>query len=179
MATQYAFSPSQDDFPYGYSYYPETRFDIDRQTAGFQAGEIGIEGNEIGYKYGENNLAIQADWRGEASGFDLGLAVEFRLAGMNSPANAWGDLVNQPEGTRWLADAVLEKRLLAGFSASRLFGSWRLSAALTAGVAFDALALRASADDATSHVWLYEPVAGNTLPVFKLTLGAAYEWRIR
>jgi hypothetical protein len=177
MATQYCFSPSQDAYPYGYSYYPETRFDIDRQAAGFQPAVLAIEDNEIGYKYGENNLAIQADWRGEASGFDLGFSLEFRLAGMNSPANPWGDIVNQPAGTRWLNDDVLEKRMLAGFSASRRIGNWRLYADLTAGVAFDALAIRASKD--AYMVWLFEPVTGNTVPIFKLFAGAAYEWRLR
>jgi hypothetical protein len=183
MATKYTFSSSQSDIPYGYTYYPETRFDIDRQTEGFQSGEIGIEENQIGYKYGANNLAIQADWRNRLRDFDLDASLEFRLAGENGPANPWCDL-NAQDTSHWLDDAVLEKRILASVSASRNLGDWRLFAGIIGGVAFDALELRApdplyASETGGDSVWLYAPVAGKNVAVLKLRIGASYSWKVR
>jgi hypothetical protein len=183
MATKYTFSPSQSELPYGYTYYPDTRFDIDRQTADFQQGEISIEDNEIGYKYGENNLALQADWRDRLWGCDFFASIEFRLAGENSPANPWGDL-NAEDTTHWLDDTVLEKRILASLSASRDFGSWHLFAAIVGGVAIDALELRApdplyASSSGGDSVWLYAPVSGKNVAVLKFKLGARYSWKVR
>ncbi|MHB0896449.1 MAG: hypothetical protein ACYC1A_02730 [Spirochaetales bacterium] len=195
-ATKYTFEPSEMNgavpndeqiiCSYGYSYYPETRFDYDWQTASFQPGAIAIEDNMIGYKYGENNIAIQVDWQGKSSGFDIKANAEFRLAGANSPANPWHDLLDNPlDGTHWLDDAVLEKRIMVGFSASRDFGSWTLGLSVLSGVAFDAMELRAPtvADApgvslADSRIWIYEPVAGNTKMLLKLSLGASYRWQL-
>jgi hypothetical protein len=183
MATKYTFSSSQSDYPYGYSYYPETRFDIDRQTAGFQPGEIGIEENQIGYKYGANNLAIQADWRDRLWDFDLDASLEFRLAGENGPANPWCDL-NAQDRTHWLDDAVLEKRILASVSASRNLGDWRLFAGIVGGVAIDALELRApdplyASASGGDSVWLYAPVDGKNVAILKFRIGASYAWKVR
>lgn len=196
-ATKYTFEPSEMNgadpdseqiaCSYGYSYYPETRFDYDWQTSGFQAGAIAIEDNMIGYKYGENNVAIQADWKGKSAGFDLAANAEFRLAGANSPANPWHDLLDNPvDGTHWLDDAVLEKRVMVGFSASRDFGAWTLGLSVLGGVAFDAMELRKPTVSASltvsladSDIWIYEPVAGNTKMLLKLSLGARYRWKLR
>lgn len=196
-ATKYTFEPSEMNganpdaeqiaCSYGYSYYPETRFDYDWQTSGFQAGAIAIEDNMIGYKYGENNIAIQADWNGKSSGFDLAATAEFRLAGANSPANPWHDLLDNPvDGTHWLDDAVLEKRVMVGFSASRVFDAWTVGMSVLGGIAFDAMELRAPTVAASSgvsladsNIWIYEPVAGNTKMLLKLSLGAKYRWRLR
>ncbi|MDP2791782.1 MAG: hypothetical protein Q8O15_08535, partial [Rectinemataceae bacterium] len=198
-ATKYTFEPSEMfDAPanvireqiacsYGYSYYPETRFDKDWENAGFQPGAIAIEDNMIGYKYGQNNIAIQADWRGKSAGFDLAANAEFRLAGANSPANPWHDLTNDPQdGTHWLDDPVLEKRILVGFSASRDFGDWTLGLSVLTGVAFDAMELRRptvatspSVAPADSDIWIFEPEAGNTKMLLKLSLGASYRWKLR
>ena len=199
-ATKYTFEPSemtggdldkvkseQIACSYGYSYYPETRFDYDWQTSGFQAGAIAIEDNMIGYKYGQNNVAVQVDWKGKSAGFDLKANAEFRIAGANSPANPWHDLLNNPlDGTHWLDDPVLEKRVMAGFSASRDFGAWTLGFSVLSGVAFDAMELRkpvvVTSDPvapADTDIWIYEPVAGNTKLLLKLSLGARYRWKLR
>lgn len=196
-ATKYTFEPSemsggdvkkeQIACSYGYTYYPETRFDKDWISSGFQAGAIAIEDNMIGYKYGQNNVAVQADWRGKSAGFDLKANAEFRLAGANSPANPWHDLLDNPlDGTHWLDDVVLEKRIMAGFSASRNFGAWTLGLSVLSGVAFDAMELRKptvvafdTVSPADSDIWIYEPVAGNTKLLLKLSLGASYRWKLR
>ena len=154
---------------------------------------IQIEDNSVGYKYGENNLALQLDWKGEAAGFALGAGLEFRLSGSNSPANPWGDWNSYPDGgTRWLDEDLLEKRILAGFEASREFGPWRVYAKLRAGAAFDALSLRASRcyDDADIEgagnetpveklIYLFSPTEGLTVPIFSATLGGSYRLELR
>lgn len=172
---------------YGYAYYPDTVFNI--SMTGTDWAAIGIEDNNIGYKYGENNLALQIDWLGNLAGFDLGAALEFRLAGANSPANPWGDWHTYPDGgTRWLKDDVLEKRVLATFKAGRSFGDWRIYGILKAGMAFDALSLRYSKDldDVTGAansgketsleklIMLWAPTAGLDKFIFKFTLGGSY-----
>lgn len=192
-ATKYTFEPvqmtgsgtvayNQNTQAYGYTYYPETRFDGDWITAGFQGKEIGIEDNMIGYKYGENNLALEVNWKKDFSGYVLGSALEFRLAGSNSPANPYHDLIVQPQtGTVWLDDPVLEKRITLNIQAAKIFGPWSLFASLTGGYAFDALELRDpigtwSATDscADRYIQFYVPVAGNNKAIFRLTLGATY-----
>lgn len=198
-ATRYTFEPSEMyDLPakvwseqiacsYGYSYYPETRFDKDWQNAGFQPGTIAIEDNMIGYKYGQNNLAVQADWRGRIAGFDMVAEAEFRLAGANSPANPWHDLTNDPQdGTHWLDDPVLEKRVMFGASMARTLGSWTVGLSVRGGIAFDAMELRkpsvatsTSVAPADSDIWIFEPVAGNTKYLLSLSLGASYRRSLR
>jgi len=188
-ATKYTFEPISMKDPanwegkaYGYTYYPDTRFNYD--DAGADLREISIEDNALGYIYGENNIAFRGDWRNSLSGFDLMAALEFRLMGSNSPANPWQDSDYHPgDGSHLLDDAVLEKRFLASFDASRQFGNWRLGLMLKGGVAFDALELREPTEGGTSdgdkYIWLYAPKKGNTIPIFRLTIGGSYAWKMR
>lgn len=170
---------------YGYSYYPDTRFDI-ASEGGPDWKAISIEDNAIGYQYGENNLALQAGWTGGLAGFELDASLEFRLAGENSPVNPWGDLHHfLPGGTRWLAEPLLEKRILLGLSASHRFGDWKAFGSLLGGAALDALTLRPSAGpDAADggiekELYIYAPTAGLTQKILRVTLGVSYEWRAR
>jgi len=198
-ATKYTFEPSemydsaskvwseQIACSYGYSYYPETRFDKDWKTPGFQPGVIAIEDNMIGYKHGQNNLAMQLDWRDRFAGFKTSAEGEFRIAGANSPANPWHDLTNDPQdGTHWLDDAVLEKRLMLSISMARDIGNWTFKMSARGGVAFNAMELRkptvassVSVAPADSDIWIFEPVAGNTKYLLSLTVGAGYRWNLR
>jgi len=187
MATKYTFEPSNaglDSDAYGYSYYPETRFSTYWQDAGTTVDSaIAVEDNEIGYKYGENNLAVQIDWRGSLGGFDLGGALEFRLAGSNSPANpGHDDSAVLSDGTKWLDEDVLEKRFILALGLARSFGPWRFSGVLSTGLALDALELRASTTTTSgtaNDIWIYSPVSGNTKFIFALRLGVVYSlgWR--
>jgi hypothetical protein len=186
MATKYCFEPSNADKSadaYGYSRYPETRFQSYWQDLGRTVtSPIAIEDNELGYMYGENNLAIRADWKGEAGGYDLGAWIEYRLSGSNSPANPGHDDERvRSTGTRWLDDTVLEHRVLSKATASRNFGPWRLFAEIEAGVAFNALELRAptSGTSGTANdTWIYTPAPGSTKPIFGIRLGGRYSLAI-
>lgn len=182
MATKYTFEPSNANKAtdaYGYTYYPETRFSSYWQDAGATVTkEIAVEDNAIGYKYGENNLAVQLDWMAAKWGLDLGAALEFRLSGSNSPANPGHDDPSiQSNGSRWLDDLVLEKRLLLALGVARRLGPWRVHGTLVGGVAFDALQLEPSTTTApltANDIYIYRPLAGNTRAVFSINLGASY-----
>ncbi len=169
---------------YGYTYYPDTRFDWSNQGNGdYQA--IAIEDNAIGYKYGENNLAFQGDWMDRLFGLDLYAGLELRIAGSNSPANPWGNLASHPYGTKMLNESVLEKRILATFSVGKQIGDWRLSGTVTGGVALDALGLAAPAPSSdpdplwTQPLWIYRPQEGVNKLILKLMFAATYSWKIR
>ena len=192
-ATEYSFEGNQmttEDQAsncYSYTYYPDTRFDHDWETAGYQYAPIAIEDNLIGYQYGENNIATRLEWQGRASDLELSSYFEFRLMGSNSPANTWHDGTVDPEdGTHWLEDAVLEKRFLLGLGASRKMAAWRFTGEIVAGLAIDALRLRSptdvddsSASDADRYVWIYAPVEGQIDPIFRVKLGASYAIGVR
>jgi hypothetical protein len=190
-ATKYTFAPStmssgtENTMAYGYTYFPDTRFDIGWNTPGFQPKTIAIEDNMIGYKYGENNLALELSWNKAFPFATLAAAFEFRLAGSNSPTNPWHDLTTDPQsGFEWLNDPVLEKRFLLSLGGQKNTGPWLFSASLTAGIALDALELRAPTPPtatwppATSLVdqksYIFTPTPGNTKPLLNLTLRIAY-----
>ncbi|WP_158904991.1 hypothetical protein [Rectinema subterraneum] len=192
-ATKYTFAPStmrsgtESTLAYGYTYFPDTRFDIGWNTAGFQPKAIATEDNMIGYKYGENNLALELSWNKAFPFATLASAFEFRLAGSNSPTNPWQDLTYDPQsGFEWLNDPVLEKRFLLSLGGEKSAGPWLFSASLTGGIALDALELRppnpptggwpAGASLVDQKSYIFAPVAGNTKPLFRLTLGIAYRF---
>ena len=179
MATKYTYEPSNSGSytdAYGYTYYPETRFTTYWEGSGTTTAEIGLEDNEIGYKYGENNLAVEVDWVGSACGLDLGAAFEFRLAGANSPANpGYGAGKIESNGTKWLDDAVLEKRFMLTAAVAKRLGAWRLYGSLSGGVALDSMMLVApSASAGMAGIYYYEPIEGNTVGIFCLDIGASY-----
>jgi hypothetical protein len=179
----------QSQNAYSYTYYPDTVFEHDWQVdPSLYSGNlapISIEDNLIGYQFGENNIALRLDWKGQVAGCDLGAYLEFRLMGSNSPANSWHDLVVDPlNGTRWFDDPAIEKRLVLDMSGSRRFGAWRVFGELETGVAIDALRLSdpiydATASDADNYVYIFEPKAGQIDPILRVTLGASYSIDIK
>jgi hypothetical protein len=182
MATRYTFAPSYgNNFfgyynPYGYTYYPDTTYEVAGNARAFSS-----EDNLIGYKYGENNLALRLDWRGGLASFEVDSFVELRLSGSNSPANPWGDLISQPNGTHFLDDPVIEKRVIAELAVKRRFGDWELALGLLGGVAFDALQLRNPLPSASTSnpmdavIPLWAPVSGLVLPLGRASFSVS--WR--
>jgi hypothetical protein len=192
MATKYTFEPSNGGAAtnaYGCSYYPDTQYTTWWQDAHEDVtAPISIEDNEIGYKYGENNLAVQVDWKGSLWGLNLGSALEFRLAGANAPSDPGQGLGYMPwVGAQWLDDPVLEKRFMLFFSAAKQLGNWVLYAKAGAGVAFDALVLTSVTEPGNpdeppyptsfgTSTAVFIPVAGNTQYILSLTLGATWHY---
>jgi hypothetical protein len=190
-ATKYTFEPitmnkaSQlEENCYGYAYYPDTRFDDSYDFDFSNPQPIQIEDNSIGYKYGENNLAFQADWKYERKNdYKLCAALEYVIAGSNGSDNPWQDLAAHPEGTKLLNDSVLENRIVAKFAGTKSLGNWDFSAKLIAGVRINAMELvapDASTDSPyTLDLYIWKPQKGNTVPVVDFMLGAKYAWRMR
>jgi hypothetical protein len=114
LATKYTWQPFGDassNTRYGYYYYPATE-------TGW--GAIPRQDNAIGFINGENNWSIRAEWdndRLRPSWYDLGVraSLEFTLTGAQSPAKPWTDYgyySDGGQGTKWLDDPVLEKKLM-------------------------------------------------------------------
>ncbi len=200
-ATKYTFEPNQTigdnstlaGDAYGYTYYPDTRFYdwLDGASSPVYSA-LSTEDNMIGYKYGENNLAVKLDWRKKVAEVNLGAGIEFRLSGENSVTNPWHDYRTQIDGTYWLDDSVLEKRILFDFSASKRLGNFTLYGSVDAGVAIDAFRLSApvkpsGVTDAEWATWstvdrysyIYRPTAGVIDPILRVKIGLSYALGLR
>ncbi|MDR2184110.1 MAG: hypothetical protein LBO80_00365 [Treponema sp.] len=128
---------------YGYTYYPETRYNDDED--GGNTVSILIEDNMVGYKHGENNIAFLVDYQNTFGGFKVNAELEFVLAGNNSPANPWQDYTHRSEmgdGSRLLDDSTLEKRLELRLNVSHRRGPWLFYAAAAIGGRFNRLELQ-------------------------------------
>ncbi len=196
-ATKFTFEPNQTGEDnatlagdaYGYTYYPDTRFyDWLDGAAEPVYSALSTEDTMIGYKYGENNLALKADWRKTFGATSLGAGLEFRLSGANSVTNPWHDYRTQIDGTYWLDDAVLEKRFMLDLTASRRFGNFIVYGILDAGVAMDAFRLSApvkpaGVSDVDWATWstvdrfsyIYRPTSGVVDPILRVKIGLSYE----
>lgn len=108
MAYEYTFQPiggGTYNSRYGYTYYPDV------QSGGHAIPQTD---NNIGYINGENNLAFMLQYQNDFSGFRVDSSLEFVLTGSQSPANPWSshtDWQQGGQGSHWLGDPVLEKKL--------------------------------------------------------------------
>ena len=109
-ATKYLFEPTRPTDPYGYTYYPDTVYQLNDGT------EVGIdpEDNYIGYKYGENNLAFLFTYVPEYRFVDLKGSLELVFSGSKSPVNPWHQYYKYQQGglyTKLLDESPIEKRI--------------------------------------------------------------------
>ena len=190
--TKYSFEPidmkNLDDTEewwksaYGYTYFPDTRFDIEKDDSIVLWEPISPERNMIGYINGENNLAFQADWMKDLGNLNIDAFIEFKLTGAQSPANPWQDSDRNPnDGTHWIfGESVLEKRVLAKVSVAYQLGRWKLFGSVKTGVAIDALALvlpsATSGDGVNSDgieklIPIWVPQAGLVKTIFSASIG--------
>jgi hypothetical protein len=173
---------------YGYTYYPETRYFNDE--SGGETVSILIQDNMIGYKYGENNIAFQADYQNSFYKFRVYAELEFALLGNNSPANPWHDydtrsnLYNDKTGSSLLDDGAIEKLLELRVNVSRKLGrSWTLFSAIALGGRFNKLALvPAERDQYTggqgersidNDIWIWKASDDHEF-IFRFSIGAKY-----
>ena len=161
---------------YGYTYYPDTVYDN-------SSSAIPFEDMMVGYSHGENNLAFMATWANELAGFGLRSSLEFTLSGAKSPANAWHEETwTDYTGTKLLDDAVLEKKILLSFGASRSFGILDLFLQGQVGYVFNELQLVGiptveTVSNGTTHtsqtysdIWIWSPSDTDRF-LYSLTLG--------
>ena len=181
-ATKYTFEPYGSygyDSRYGYTYYPDTSYPA------IEGGTKSIlnEENYIGYINGENNLSFKAEYSNVLYEFALQAGLEFQLSGSKSPANPWHELWSWEEagqGTKFLDDPVLEKRLTCSLSVKKPLGNWTFSLDGMLGYAWNALELTNTTianPSAGNDIWIWKPSPSNKLTA-RLGLGVGYSWKI-
>ncbi len=178
--------------PYPYTYYPAVQYDTDDGPM-----PIDYTQNYIGYKYGESNLSFMLDyenvfWPQTPRQLELYSALEWVLNGPKSPVNPWHEYDHWrdiPEATEILGDGPVEHIVSLRTKVARpvrLFGApFSLFADAEVGMAFNAMGLEPAStetvpvDRAQTEPWIYRPQRGEHEPLFQLTLGMSYRWRLK
>jgi len=188
-ATMYAFGPitstsldSQVEGSYGYSYYPDTRFDKEGELV-----PIRLEDAMVGYKHGENNAALDLAWSGRAAGFDAAAGLELRVAGSASPANPWHeDWDNNVVTSHYLDESVLETRIFGTATLGRRYGPLSLDASMGLGFVWNERALAPVPGEGTlpsspldNFVWIWKPAPGADRFLFTARMMATYRFEVR
>lgn len=184
-ALKYTFEPittgpgTEAQSAYGYTLYPDVEY---WTSSGFRPLDIGD--NALGYQHGENNLALMATWSKDWGKLSTTAAMEYVLAGANSPANPWQDGTggDQSElGTHWLDDPLLSQSVVSEARAVYRWENWVFTARLKLGVEFNALELRAPLVTGSNlsrldeYVKIYAP-SDRTKAIWALSLGATWQW---
>ncbi|MDP3179079.1 MAG: hypothetical protein Q8M76_14325, partial [Spirochaetaceae bacterium] len=184
-ATKYCFEPygalASGNAEYGYTFYPDTVFSL-----GGVSEPIRPEDNYVGYLYGENNVAFRAGWSRGFGALAVDAAAEFTLSGAKSPANPWHeytDWAQGGEGTKFLDDPVLEKRILFSGRAEWKLDALSLFAEGSAGYVWNKLALTEvpaavvdAADPRGNGIPLFAP-SSECGPTGSLAVGVSYTLR--
>jgi len=173
--------------PYPYTYYPAVQYQLEDGTP----MPIDYTQNYIGYKYGENNLSFMLDYTNAfplKSGDSLGIygSLEWVLNGAKSPVNAWHEydrwthIPNPTQVLEGTVEHIVSLRTRVDRPV-RIFGTaFSVFADLEAGMAFNAMGLEPARDDrADQEAWLYRPRAGVNEPLFELSIGMGYLWRVK
>ena len=128
-ATKYTFAATEDDKPYGYTYYPAVEYSLDDDMTDLEA-VLDPQDNYLGYKYGENNLAFRLELSHlprPLLGADFKAALEYVLSGSKSPANPWHEYAEPrtpASYTQMLDDPVLEHTIVGEASAAWPWRGW-------------------------------------------------------
>ena len=151
-ATRDTFESIDGEF-YSYTYYPGSAV----YSGGSYVG-IPLSSNYIGYAGGENNFSSMATWEKTIGATSLNGSLEFSLTGEQSPANPWHDSEIWTDGTHWLDDPLLEKKIVLSSAASWRFGSLALTTSGRIGWVANRLELAESVDSNSD---------GNAEPMWK------------
>ncbi len=168
---------------YEYTYWPVVEFEIDERRV------IDYRENYIGYKYGENNLALMLTWENDYDGWDVDAMLEGVVSGSKSPSNPWHgyrrhpgrrDDARAPHYIHMLDEWPLEWTVRLGSSVAREFGPWGLHASLMTGYVWNELELARPENTPNARPEARIWVPGNvSRPLFQLSLGGrySYTWR--
>ncbi len=176
-ATKYTFEATEDDKPYGYTYYPAVEYSLDGDLTSFEA-VLAPQDNYLGYKYGENNLAFRLELSHlphPLLGADFMAALEYVLSGAKSPANPWHEFTTAAAAGRYtqmLDDPVLEHTVVGEVAAAWPWRGWTFYTHLRLGGAFNRLALGPSTD---GMPWIFRPQPGENAFLYAWTVG--FTWR--
>ena len=160
------------DYPYEYTYYPLSTF-----FYGEEEGIINYLDNYIGYKYGENNLAIRADYS-NIFNFILNIPVEydvgteFIISGSKSPSNPWHELsMHTNTGTKLFDEDILEYTIKSNFGCYAEIGNFSISTGLILGYVFNELVL---SEVVTDEAKIFIPKEGNNRIIIDFSIGLGY-----
>ena len=129
-------------YPYEYTYYPSSTFQISGET---QA--IDYLDNYIGYKYGENNFALQAGYQNnffinKDMPFKYKISTEYVVSGSKSPSNPWNELDwHENNGTVFLDESLLEHTIKTAAECRFSWKGFYAASGLTLGYVFNELTL--------------------------------------
>ena len=161
-------------YPYEYTYYPSSTFNI-----GSEEQTIDYIDNYIGYKYGENNLALQFDYENglnftEDLPFKYKAGLEYVVSGSKSPSNPWNELSHhENDGTKFLDDDVLEHTIKAVGECSTAWKGFSASLGLTLGYVFNELALT---EVVAGEAGIFVPQEGDNNWLFDIALSLGYHY---
>ncbi|MFW5729023.1 MAG: hypothetical protein ACOCYG_05115, partial [Spirochaetota bacterium] len=176
-ATKFLFEAvdyGDEQYLYQYTYYPTVRFERDGEPNTFWYYD-----NYIGYKYGENNLALMLTYDRSFPAFDLGSSLEYVVSGSKSPANPWHEDDGHPGETQLLDDPELEHRIRLSGEVTRSIDNWDLTAAAGVGYVWNELRLREVEDPPSGgpEPEIFKPVGEDYLTA-SLFLGGRYSLEI-
>ncbi len=191
-ATRYIFAATSVDASrdlyssqrYEYTYWPDVKFphaDGDRL--------IDYRENYIGYKYGENNVALMLTYENDFERFHLDSMAEMVVSGAKSPANPWheykqrpgrsdGRDANPPLHIFMLDEWPLEWTFRLGADVSRSFGPWTASIGGLVGGVFNELEYEAINTWDAPEPGRYVP-GDTSRPLFGVNLGLRYSYEPR
>jgi hypothetical protein len=185
-ATKFTFEATEDDKPYGYTYYPAVEYSLDDDTSTFEA-VLDPQDNYLGYKYGENNLAFRLELSHLSRpllGADLKAALEYVLSGSKSPANPWHEFTTADSAGRYtqmLDDPVLEHTVVGEVAAAWPWRGWTFYTRLRLGGVFNRLELAPAGGSAASDGMprIYRPQPGENAFLYAWTVGFCWRtgWR--
>ena len=169
---------SYSDYPYEYTYYPSSTFIVDEYNETVSA--IDYTDNYLGYKYGENNLALQIGWE---DGFDINnsvfldvhSALEYTVSGSKSPTNPWHELDwHTNEGTKFLDEEILEHRILSTAECRTSWKGFYGSLGFSLGYVFNELELT---EVVAGEAPFFVPEADNDHWVYDVYLSLGYKFQ--
>jgi hypothetical protein len=193
-ATKYTFQAtytreSYSDDPYEYTYYPAVEYFRVEYGAPDSWVPIDYRENNIGYKYGENNLAFMIDYRnvffpGRLYEFSLLTSFEWVLNGSKSPANPWHehdwfDTIDEP--VVMFDDEAVEHTIALRLRAEKPIVGLNFVIDGTFGWTFNQMALEPVLDAGglpkdEPRIWVPQP--GVHEPVLRLSIGVSYGFSI-
>lgn len=186
-ATKYTYQSTLVDYPYSYTYYPDTRYWYDYDNDGIEENnefaDIALENMYIGYRNGENNLANLIEYKGKLLGFNIDGELEYVVSGTQAPTNPWAERSEASipyTGTEWLNEWPLEHKVQLKLRASRRYGKLLAYASLKLGYVWNKLNLSSTATyegpkAVDLYSYIYKPTEGDDEPIIALTIGGRYK----
>jgi len=170
-ATKYTFQPSAESDNqryYGYTYYPDFVYSKDSTDV-----ILPLEMLYAGYKYGENNMAFEVNYKPSILP-ELKCSLEFVVLGERSPVNPWNERTSFLPGTHFLEDPVKEFRMISTFEYTKtIMHGLKINTRVSAGYIWNGSVLVPVDTDVVKKPVL-RPLEGNNFPFLSLDLSATF-----